>query len=202
MQQRFQCFTVPSLHPGGKAIFYYNYDMTRQWPISGQHIGKLASYEVAEGNSLDEALLVYLILIWFSHIQPNGKLRMRWTIFHVDWNCNAFLSLQPATKYRCLWLARMVIVSPDSKVHGANMGPTWVLSAPDGPHVGPMNIAIRVPLHAQSDIWYLFIFAVWIAFFMITYTRVWNKKAQSTWFNLKAIWEMLIKQTNQRCQKP
>ena len=24
------------------------------------------------------------------------------------------------------------------------MGSTWVLSAPDGPHVGPMNIAIRV----------------------------------------------------------
>ena len=34
---------------------------------------------------------------------------------------------------------------PDSKFHGANMGPTWVLSAPDGPHVGPMNLAIRVP---------------------------------------------------------
>ena len=33
-------------------------------------------------------------------------------------------------------------VVPDSKVHGANMGPTWVLSAPDGPHVGPMNFAI------------------------------------------------------------
>ena len=32
----------------------------------------------------------------------------------------------------------------DSKVHGANMGPNWVLSAPDGPHVGPMNFAIRV----------------------------------------------------------
>ena len=31
---------------------------------------------------------------------------------------------------------------PDNKVHGANMGPTWVLSAPDGPHVGPMNLAI------------------------------------------------------------
>ena len=26
------------------------------------------------------------------------------------------------------------------------MGPTWVLSAPDGPHVGPMNLAIRVVL--------------------------------------------------------
>ena len=32
---------------------------------------------------------------------------------------------------------------PDSKIPGANMGPTWVLSAPDGPHVVPMNLAIR-----------------------------------------------------------
>ena len=26
---------------------------------------------------------------------------------------------------------------PDTKVHGANMGPTWVLLAPDGPHGWP-----------------------------------------------------------------
>ena len=32
---------------------------------------------------------------------------------------------------------------PDNKAHGTNMGTTWVLSAPDGPHVGPMNLAIR-----------------------------------------------------------
>ena len=32
--------------------------------------------------------------------------------------------------------------SPDNKVHGANIGPTWVLSVPGGPHVGPMTIAI------------------------------------------------------------
>ena len=32
----------------------------------------------------------------------------------------------------------------DSKVHGANVGSTWVMSAPDGPHVGPMNLATRV----------------------------------------------------------
>ena len=42
------------------------------------------------------------------------------------------------------WTCECLCVSPDSKVHGANMGPTWVLSAPDGPHVGPMNLAIRV----------------------------------------------------------
>ena len=34
-------------------------------------------------------------------------------------------------------------ITPDSKVQGANMGPTWVLSAPDGPHVGPMNLTTR-----------------------------------------------------------
>ena len=32
---------------------------------------------------------------------------------------------------------------PDSNVHGANMGLTGVLSAPDGPHVGPMNLNFK-----------------------------------------------------------
>ena len=51
-------------------------------------------------------------------------------------------------KWRPFCLGHNVLIlfnrHPDSKVHGANMGPTWVLSAPDGPHVGPMNLAIRV----------------------------------------------------------
>ena len=33
-----------------------------------------------------------------------------------------------------------------SKVHGPNMGPTWFLPAPGGPHVGLMNFAIWVKL--------------------------------------------------------
>ena len=38
------------------------------------------------------------------------------------------------------------ILNLDSKVQGANMGFTWVLLAPDGPHVGPpppLNLALR-----------------------------------------------------------
>ena len=31
---------------------------------------------------------------------------------------------------------------PDSKVHGANIGPIWGRQDPGGPHVGPMNFAI------------------------------------------------------------
>ena len=34
---------------------------------------------------------------------------------------------------------------PDSKVHGANMGPIWGRQDPAGPHVGPMNFAIWGP---------------------------------------------------------
>ena len=43
------------------------------------------------------------------------------------------------------------LITPDSKVHDANMGPTWDLSAPDGPHVGPMNLAIRDVLLSKHN---------------------------------------------------
>ena len=42
----------------------------------------------------------------------------------------------------CYFLNLRPINNPDSKIHGANMGPTWVLMAPGGPHVGHTNIAI------------------------------------------------------------
>ena len=51
---------------------------------------------------------------------------------YVDWGVNG---LNP----KCL-------NDPDSKVHGANMGPTWVLPAPSGPHEGPLNLAVCMGL--------------------------------------------------------
>ena len=56
---------------------------------------------------------------------------------------NQYRSRNYITRAFHLAVRRFAINGPDSKVHGANMGPTWVLSAPDGPHVGPMNLAIR-----------------------------------------------------------
>ena len=41
--------------------------------------------------------------------------------------------------------------SPDSKVHGANMGPLWGWQDPGGPHVGPMNSAIWVGLDPNDS---------------------------------------------------
>ena len=37
---------------------------------------------------------------------------------------------------------RLCINIPDSKVHGANLGPIWGRQDPGGPRVGPMNLAI------------------------------------------------------------
>ena len=36
------------------------------------------------------------------------------------------------------------------------MGPTWVMSAPDGPHVGPMNLAIRghFQIFLNENVWF------------------------------------------------
>ena len=50
----------------------------------------------------------------------------------------------PCINYWCLDFDMVRDEFPDGKVHGANMGPTWVLSAPDGPHVSPMNLVIMV----------------------------------------------------------
>ena len=41
--------------------------------------------------------------------------------------------------------------SPDSKVHGVNMGPTWGRQDPGGPRVGPMNLAIWVMLSSLKQ---------------------------------------------------
>ena len=41
------------------------------------------------------------------------------------------------------YIVGLALYNPDSKVHVANMGPTWGRQDPGGPHVGPMNFAIR-----------------------------------------------------------
>ena len=42
---------------------------------------------------------------------------------------------------------------PDSKVHGANMGPIWGRQDPGGPHIGPMNFAIWIVVY----VYYIYI---------------------------------------------
>ena len=77
----------------------------------------------------------------------------------VVWKLAAILS-RPQCVHTILAMVQIMAwcwpakIHPDSKVHGANMGPTWVLSAPDGPHVGPMNLAIGAILRANTGLVY------------------------------------------------
>ena len=59
------------------------------------------------------------------------------------------LSLHQISHFQKAWLG-FEDHNPDSKVHGANMGPIWGRQDPGGPHVGPMNFAVRewLPLAA------------------------------------------------------
>ena len=55
---------------------------------------------------------------------------------HLSHNDNSGYRYDPRNKHVYV----RVCVCPDSKVPGTNMGPIWVLSAPDGPHFYPMNL--------------------------------------------------------------
>ena len=52
---------------------------------------------------------------------------------------NALELRLPCTDPSIYWVPTLF---PENTVPVANMGPTWVLSAPSGPHVGPRNLAI------------------------------------------------------------
>ena len=52
----------------------------------------------------------------------------------------------------CIYIIYVSLQCPDSKVHGANMGPILGRQDPGGPHVGPTNFAIWVMLHERHSI--------------------------------------------------
>ena len=69
--------------------------------------------------------------LFHNYTSSNIQTEQWWMIKHIMEKCYP------------IHLFNGMYIVPDNKVHGANMGPTWVISAPDGPHVGPMNLAIR-----------------------------------------------------------
>ena len=66
------------------------------------------------------------------------------------------------------------------------MGPTWVLSAPDGPPVGPMNLAIRVAMHFEPSAEAMCAFKfILVCFNLITWVR--DLKARTIHFKMPDI---------------
>ena len=77
---------------------------------------------------------------------PHTKGQYRGRCFHLmtsSWNHS--YSMEDAAAWATPW------ATPDSKVHGANMGPIWGRLDPGGPHVGPMNLAFWDTMNSLSD---------------------------------------------------
>ena len=56
---------------------------------------------------------------------------------------------------------------PDSKVHGANMGPIWGRHDPGGPHVGSMNFAIWNVAWYTCDMYHSKNVLIWISLYCL-----------------------------------
>ena len=77
--------------------------------------------------------------------------------------------------------------TPDSKVHGANMGPIWGRQDPGGPHVGPMNFVIwDSGVHIPAVIcWCPFI--VYLLEINVSHITgyLWGESTSNQWFTLR-----------------
>ena len=92
--------------------------------------------------------LIWLVIPWSLNIKPHYQLPTGSQPWVWSLGCPGNYSLDAMTRES----------NPYSKVHGANMGPTWVLSTPDAPHVGPMNLAIREAVGHDVMAWKIFLY--------------------------------------------
>ena len=119
----------------------------RYWPfVRGIHRSPVNSPHKGQWRG---ALIFSLIYVWINDWENN---REAGDLKRYRAHCDVtVMSLMLTLEYRLMVLMfcmkLTVGIVRDSKIHGVNMGPTWVLSAQDGPHVGPMNLATRGVMH-------------------------------------------------------
>ena len=80
--------------------------------------------------------ITILRMVWWFDI----KLQIRICTSNINPYCA--LTGKQGVSFLNILRKRACCEDPDSKVHGANMGPIWGRQDPGGPHVGPMNFAI------------------------------------------------------------
>ena len=88
-------------------------------------------------------LMILLNFLWLNEFSLNA-----WRDLEISWNTWGVNTVQ--LPYNGIKDDKLMYTEqqwkrqniPDSKVHGANMGPIWGRQDPGGPHVGPMNFVI------------------------------------------------------------
>ena len=100
-----------------------------------------------------------------SHRMRSHRMRMR----AFKGNLCVSGTVRPSHDHLFAWKDSRYIQAPDSKVHGANMGPTRVLSAPRGPHIGHIYLVSRVD---HEDVILAVFFISWNLGILWFYARV------------------------------
>ena len=112
-------------------------------------LGNTAKYELEYESS---KYIPYLDLtgeLWVVFCENLGENWPRYNCIYISYHFSSlrwsrYLNLSSWYKEPGHLQRTYYLPYPDSKVHGANMGPTWGRHDPGGPHVGPMDLAITV----------------------------------------------------------
>ena len=105
---------------------------------------------------------------WLIYPYPSGSFHWHWMDRMV---INVELAPDSPASYSRIWgwriWCQLHIGFPDSKVHGANMGPNWGRHDLRGPHVGPMKFAIWVITLVHVK----FIGSIWLQLVISNYNK-------------------------------
>ena len=86
-------------------------------------------------------IYIYIYIYTGIHIRAH-KAFVKWS--HWIQHLHTPIRQIPMCKYQSYGNCTSLFhIHPDSKVHGANMGPIWVLSAPDEPMLAPWTLLLR-----------------------------------------------------------
>ena len=91
--------------------------MLQYYKLNGP-INEDPRYILAESSL--QLIIVGSLMVWSDRLLPSTEVNSACLLANTWWYYNI----------------------PDSKIHGANMGPRWGWQDPGGPHVGHMNLAI------------------------------------------------------------
>ena len=114
--------------------------------------------------------------------------------------CYQYILVYLNTYMGLTWVRHLISI-PDNKVRGANMGPIWGRQGPDGPHVGPMNVAIvivstkvllsvvhfcqRPTLKGYS--WFSYIYITQVFFQSVLLSKTFYSKYFVLWYSIDVV---------------
>ena len=130
-------------------LIFFNGSLQRRWKLSMIALYIICTkplISIVFPETIDGIYFQIYTIFIFIYIHGNlstfhnARWCALWSFFYHLWCWSSAItqSLSVDTKQG----SNLIWNTPDSKIHETNMGPTWILLAPGGPHVGPMNLSI------------------------------------------------------------